>query len=183
MSNEVNKYTFNIIDGKTGQKRTANSLIESGGWYFKQVNQFSLGSPLSVLENTRVKLTIPENDEGFETGRFFDLSYDYDAQKFLPQTVGDVYMVNIRYKAQTPNLSGFLTIDIEIPNANFNPIAAETTRFLLGTNTEQFKSFQTTIFIGPEAVQDGIEVYASSINANISVYDYSFTIVRLFSNK
>ena len=39
------------------------------------------------------------------------------------------------------------------------------------------------VFIGPEAVQDGIKVEINSVDTNVQIYDYSFLIARVYSDK
>lgn len=183
MSTSLLNYSYETVDLKSKQRRSTNSMIESGGWLFKQVATYTSSSPLELLDGVPNKLVIPENDTGFSTGKYFDLSYDYTNQKFAPTTVDDVYFAEIRMKVVPQLQAGHLDLKIEVPNFQYNPINGDSITFTKGAGEEHFISRLFPLFIGEEAKQDGIEVMLTAQGTDIDVYDYSFLIVRVYSDK
>ena len=179
----VISYLYKIIDGVSGQKRSATSLIESGGWYFKQINTYTEASPLVIPQGATSKLVIPVNDMGFSRAKYFDLSYDYGNQKFKPTTLDDVYLANVRLKVKPTNQAGHIDIKVTVPNFAFNPINASTESFTKSANQEHFFSPSFELFIGQETIDGGIEVSVTANGTDVSIYDYSFLITRLYSDK
>ncbi|QHZ59757.1 hypothetical protein HWD03_gp034 [Alteromonas phage vB_AmeM_PT11-V22] len=172
-----------ITDLFTKQGRSVTSLIESGGWVFKQIDTYTEASPLTVVQGNKVKLTIPLQDEGFFRSKYFELSYDYTSQKFTPVTEDDVYLANFRMKAKPSTQAGYLNFTLESPNVSYNPLNGGTLTFTKSANEEHFFSPDLTVFIGEDVRQNGIEVWVEAVDCDVEIYDYSFLITRLFSDK
>lgn len=175
-------YTYISQDKINEIVEVINSSV-GAGWYFKQVAEFDSDNPVTISNGQRVKLTIPENDAGFERVQNLDLSYDYENQLFKPTTEDDIYLTTLRFKA-IPSGSfggvGSLKITVESPNTAFSPISGDQPSFVRGNGDEHFFSSHHHIFIGQELIDNGLEVYVEANDANVDLYDYSFTLTRLF---
>lgn len=172
-----------LIDIVSGQRRSVNSLIESGGWFFKQVDTYTESSPLTIADGVKHKLIIPLNDTGLSKGKYFDLSYDPNSHLFLPKTPDDLYLANVRMECKPDSQGGHLDLTIECPSVSYNPINGDTLTFNKSSGEEQFFSPNLILFIGQDLVDNGLEVFLKPSGCDVELYDYSFTLCRLYSNK
>jgi len=183
MTTNVNNYLNSIIDLQSGIQRSVNSINEGGGWLFKQVMTYTAASPLELVEDTPTTVPIPLADVGYAENHLLNLLYDYENNKFTPSTVGDLFLVSFRGKAVADNNFAYLNLEVNSPNSDFNPVDAATTAFAKNSGVVEFISQKFLIFTSQILVNNGVNVTATAQGANIDLYDYSFTIVRLFSNK
>jgi hypothetical protein len=175
--------TASLRDIVTKRKKTAEAIISEGDWIFFGLGNYTVGSPLVVNANATTKITFQSTDINYIQNKGQTLNYDYTAQKFLPQTLNDVYLVEIRFKAKCSSQNGFGTIKLESPTFGFNPLQAQTMGAPRAANQEQFMSIAVPVYIGEEVLANGLEVKWHSESGNFSLYDVSFMIVKLSSGK
>lgn len=174
-------FLYNIISGKTGKQRSIDSLLAQGNWQFIQLSNYTVASPLLIIQGNTTKLTFQPSDISYTEGSNLLLSYDYTLQKFIPQTLGDVFLVEVRMKVKCSSNNGHFDILLESPTAPFNPVQSATQGIPRGANQEQFVSISVPVFIGADVKANGLEVKVSAQVGNLSVYDVSYMIVRLTS--
>lgn len=183
MTTSVNNYLYSIIDTQSGIKRSVNSINEGGSWLFKQVDLFTSSAPLILLEGVDTEINIPFEDTGYSENHLIDLHYNFNSNLFLPQTVGDLYLTSFRGKAVSTHNFTHLHLKVNSPTVDYNPIEAETVIFSKNSGDVEFISTKFLIFISQDLVSNGLKFTAQSGGGNLELYDYSFTIVKLFSNK
>lgn len=178
----VDSYSAKQIDLTSGMERSTQSLLTGGAWFFKQIAEYTSSSPFTLAVDEKKKFTFQPDDAGFTQGKYFDLLYDFTAQKFTPVTADNVYLANIRFKATSDLRNSQLDILLESPTVLYNPINADSVSFNRTPSTEHFKSSNLLVFIGEDIVTNGVEVYFESHEANMEIYDISFMIVQLYND-
>jgi hypothetical protein len=179
---KVIEYFHELVSlGKKQIKRSLDNLFSQGDWQFLQLNNYTSASPLVVNQGNTRKITFQANNISYQTGRDLNVNYNYTLQKFTPQTLNDVFLVEIRFKAKCSSQNGHADILLEAPSTSINPVQATTFGIPRAANDEQFISVAVPVFIGPEVFTNGLEVKFSAGSGNFSVYDVSFLIVRLTS--
>lgn len=174
-------YLYNIISGRNGKQRSIDNMLACSDWRFTQLSNYTAASPLSILQGNTTKITFQLADISYTEGRDLDLNYDYVSQKFIPRTVGDVFLVETRFKAKNSKQNGHSDLKLESPSVSFNPIQAYSFSIPKAASTEQFVSFNAPIFISSDVKNNGLEVKLTAADGNLSLYDVSFMIVRLTS--
>lgn len=177
----VLSYVYNIISGRTSKQRSIDNVMACSDWTFIQLGHYTSATPLIITQGSTTKLTFQQNNISYTVGRDLNVNYDYNLQKFIPQTVGDVFLVEIRFKIKCSVQNGNFDVLLESPTVSFNPIQAQSTSVSKVANTEQFVSMSVPVFIGKEVKDNGLEVKVSALSGNLSVYDISFMIVRMTS--
>lgn len=183
MSSNPHLYSTKVTDEQRGITRSFSSINETGAWLFKQVATYTEASPLVVSQGDTEDLLIPLNDSGYEENHLLDLYYDYDLNNFLPPNVGDIYLMSIRGKIIPSNQAGHLDVIITSDGAQFNPIEGSTITFNKSAGEEHLLSGKYLIFITEPLVTSGVRVSVKANNTDCDLYDYSFTIVKLFSDR
>lgn len=174
-------FLYNIISGRTGKQRSIDNLLAQGNWRFIQLSNYTSAAPLSITQGNTTKLTFQQSDISYTEGSDLLLSYDYILQKFTPQQLGDVFLVEVRMKVKCSNNNGHFDVLLESPTATFNPIQSITQGIPKAANTEQFVSLSVPVFIGSDVKNNGLEVKLIAQVGNLSVYDVSYMVVRLTS--
>jgi hypothetical protein len=179
---KVIEYFHELVSlGKNKIKRSLDNLFAQGDWQFLQLNNYTSVSPLVVNQGSTTKLQFQPADIFFQTGRDLSLNYNFTSQKFQPQTLNDVFLVEIRFKAKVSNQNGYFEVRLESPSFIYNPIQAVTQGIPRSANEEQFVSAAVPIFIGQDVLDNGLEVKVKAVSGNLSVYDVSYMVVRLTS--
>lgn len=174
-------YLYNIISGRTGEQRSVDNILAQGAWRFIQLSNYTLADPLSITQGNTTKLTFQPSDISFTDGRGLVLNYDYTSQKFMPQTSGDVFLVEVRFKAKCSAPNGAYELKLESPSFAFNPVQAQSGSISKSAGVEQFISLSVPIFIGQDIKNNGLGVFFKAESGNFTLYDVSFMIVRLTS--
>lgn len=178
---KVKDYFVRLISRVTGKDRNIDAMFSQGDWRFIQLSNYTSASPFSVLQGTTSKLTFQQSDISYTVGRDLNINYDYTLQRWMPQTLNDVLLVEVRMKVKCSAQNGHFDILLESPTFGFNPIQSVTQGVPKAANQEQFVSISVPIFIGPEVLANGLEVKVSAVAGNLSVYDVSYMMVRLTS--
>lgn len=178
----VIEYFHELVSlGKKQIKRSLDNLFSQGDWQFLQLNNYTSASPLVVNQGSTSKITFQVNNISYQVGRDLNVNYNYTSQKFVPQNLNDVFLVEIRFKTKCSSQNGHADVLLETPTFAFNPINAQTFGVPKAANNEQFVSVSVPVFIGQDLITNGLEVKFSAGSGNFSVYDVSFLIVRLSS--
>jgi len=181
----VNIFTYcaKLVDLTSKRVKSAEALVKQGDWLFFGIGNYTAAEPLVVNAAATSKLSFTAEDITYTTGEGIDFNYDYVNQKFLPTTLGDVFMVECRFKAKCSTQNGHGVLKLESPTTSINPIQAQSISIPLAQNSEQFISVSVPLFIGQEVLDNGLEVKWTSTTGNFSLYDVSFMVVRLASGK
>lgn len=179
---KVKDYFVRLISRITGKDRSIDNLFSSGDWNFIQLGNYTSASPLAITQGNTSKITFQLADISYSVGRDLNLNYDYTTQKFMPQTVGDVFLVEVRTKVKCSAQNGAYEIRLESPSFAFNPVQAQSGTISKVANTEQFLSINVPVFIGTDIVSNGLEVKFKAESGNFQLYDVSYMIVRLTSD-
>lgn len=178
----VTEYFHELVSlGKKQIKRSLDNLFSQGDWQFLQLNNYTSVSPLVVNQGNTTKMTFQANNISYQTGRDLTINYDYIAQKFMPQTLNDVFLVEIRMKMKCSAQNGHGDLLLESPLFAFNPVQGRTLGSPKSANDEQFVSIAVPVFVGADLLTNGLEIKFRASNGNFSIYDVSFLIVRLTS--
>lgn len=178
---KVKDYFVRLISRVTGKDRNIDAMFSQGDWRFIQLSNYTSASPFSVLQGNTSKLTFQQSDISYTAGRDLNINYDYTLQKWMPQTLNDVLLAEVRMKCKCSAQNGHFDILLESPTFGFNPIQSVTHGVPKAANQEQFVSISVPIFIGPDVLANGLEVKVSAVSGNLSVYDVSYMMVRLTS--
>ena len=179
---EVKQYLYNLISGKSGKERTIDSELSVGDWVFIQLGNYTSASPLSIPSTTTSKITFQQSDITFTQGRDLNVNYDYVNQKFVPQNLNDVFLVEVRFKCKCSAQNGYATVKLESPLFAYNPVQAHTFGVAKAANQEQFVSMSVPVFVGTDVKTNGLELKFDAESGNFQLYDISFTIIRLSSS-
>jgi hypothetical protein len=179
---KVIEYFHELVSlGKKQIKRSLDNLFSQGDWQFLQLNNYTSASPLVVNQGSTTKLQFQPADIFFQAGRDLSLNYNFVSQKFQPQTLNDVFLVEVRMKMKCSSQNGYGDLLLESPSFLYNPIQARTVTSPKLANTEQFISIAAPVFIGPDVLTNGLEVKFAAGTGNFSLYDVSYMITRLAS--
>jgi len=178
----THNYSTFLTDQQSKVTRTTESIIQSGGWAFKQVDTYTVSSPLNVVESTPSKLIIPSGDTGYQVSHYLDIEYDPVNHKFITGLNNDLLIMNIRMKCIADAQAGHLDVKVESPSFLYNPLNAYSFSFVKGMSQEHFFSPTLTLFIGQEVQDNGFEIILESIGCDVQVYDYSFIITRPYAD-
>lgn len=174
-------FLYNIISGRTGKQRSIDNLLAQGNWRFIQLSNYTSAAPLSIAQGNTTKLTFQQSDISYTEGSDLLLSYDYALQKFTPQQLGDVFLVEVRMKVKCSSNNGHFDVLLDCPASSFGIVQSVTQGIPKAANTEQFVSLSVPVFIGSEVKANGLEVKVTAAVGNLSVYDVSYMIVRMTS--
>jgi hypothetical protein len=178
---QYRKILYNLMSWATGKERRVDNILSMGDWRFFQINNYTSASPLVVNQGATTKITYQPTDIFFTVGRDLTINYDYTSQRFFPQTLNDVFLVEVRFKAKSSAQNSAYEIRLDSPTFAYNPVQAQSGSVVKSANVEQFISLAVPVFIGPEIIVNGLEVYFKAESGNFSVYDVSFMIVKLSS--
>lgn len=178
---KVKDYFVRLISKVTGKDRNIDNVLACSDWRFIQLSNYTVATPFSILQGNTSKLTFQQSDINYTVGRDLNINYDYTLQKWMPQTLNDVLLVEIRMKVKCSSNNGHFDILLEAPTATFNPVQAATQGIPKSANQEQFVSISVPVFIGADVLANGLEVKLTAGTGNLSIYDVSYMIVRLTS--
>lgn len=178
---KVKDYFLRMISRVTGKDRNIDNILSCSDWQFIQLGNYTSAAPLYIAQGSTSKITFQLADITFSAGRDLNLSYDYAAQKFTPQTLGDVFLVEVRFKAKCSKQNGYFDVRLECPTVAYNPIQSITQGLAKAAGVEQFVSMSVPVFIGADLITNGLEVKATALDGNLSIYDVSYMVVRLTS--
>lgn len=102
--------------------------------------------------------------------------------KITPQTDGDFYVIDIRFKATSSSVDGVIDIGIDIGGA-MGIIRQHTISLRKGIGVEQRVALSFPVYSGSTFVANGGEVKVSSIVGNTSIYDVTFVVDRTHKAK
>lgn len=184
MATDSTQFLTTLIDNASGEVRSVESINKKGDWYFVQLSNYTLASPLSIANGVTSKIPFTQSDISYTNGNGnFVTRYDFINQKFMPTTVGDLYSVEVRFKYKATNNDGHFDIKVESPTFGFNPINGTTISSVKAANVEQFCSVNFKVFVGQDLVDNGIEFKVVPQSTGIQIYDVSYLVVRLCSGK
>jgi hypothetical protein len=172
-----------MVDLTSKRIKSTEAIVKEGDWGFTQLGNYTLSSPLSATSGTKTKITFQANNISYQAGIGLVANYDFVNQKFLPSTVNDVFMVEVRMKVKPSAQNGHMDLLMESPTFGFNPINASSLSFTKAAGDEHFISSDFLVFIGEDVMNNGIEFYVRPVGTNVQVYDMSYFIVRLASGK
>jgi len=178
---QYRKILYTLLSYRTGKEKSIDNTFAVGNWQFLQLGNYSLATPLVINQGSTSKLTFNQSDIVYQAGDSLSLNYDYIAQKFSPQQLNDVFLVEVRFKTKCSKQNGHADLLLESPSATFNPIQASTFGVPKSANVEQFISMAVPVFVGQEVKDNGLEVKVKAVDGNFSIYDVSFMVVRLSS--
>lgn len=178
---QYRKILYNLMSWATGKERRVDNILANGDWRFFQINNYTSASPLVISQGSTTKITFQANNIFYTAGRDLNINYDYALQKFLPQTLNDVFLVEVRFKCKCSAQNGHADVLLESPSFAYNPIQAQTISVVKAANNEQFISVAVPLFIGQDLITNGLEVKFSAGSGNFSLYDVSFMLTRLSS--
>lgn len=181
MSTTSTLFLTDIIDNQSKESKSAQALVKESDWRFVQLGNYTSASPLVVNNNTTSKVMYQASDISFTTGKDLIINYDYVAQKWLPDTLNDLFMIEIRFKCKSSAQNSHLDLMLEAPTFLYNPLNAQTQSFVRAANNEQFMSANFYIYIGQDIIDKGVEMKISASGGNISIYDFSYLMVRIAS--
>jgi len=176
-------YCATLVDLTSKRTKSAEAVVKQGDWQFTQLGNYTLASPLSVTSGTKSKITFQPNNISYQDGVGLVTQYDFVNQKFLPSTLNDVFIVEVRMKVKPSAQNGHMDLLMESPTFGFNPINASSQSFTKAAGEEHFISADFLVFIGDDVMDNGIEFYIRPSDTNVQVYDISYFIVRLASGK
>jgi len=176
-------YCAEFVDLTSKRTKSAEALVKEGDWGFTQLGNYTLAAPLVITSGTKTKVTFQANNISYQAGVGLVTNYDFVNQKFIPSTVNDVFMVEVRLKVKPSAQNGHMDLLMESPTFGFNPINASSMAFTKGANEEHFLSANFLLFIGQDLITNGVEFFIRPNGTSVSVYDVSYFIVRLASGK
>lgn len=181
MSTTSTLFLTDIIDNQSKEGKSAEALVRESDWRFFQLGNYTSVSPLTITQGATSKISFQANNISFSDGSGLSLNYDFTNQKFLPQTLRDVFLVEVRFKCKASAQNSHADILLECPSVAYNPIQAYSFSVVKAANTEQFVSVSVPIFIGQDLITNGLEVKIASNSGTFSVYDVSFMLIRVAS--
>ncbi|QVV98881.1 hypothetical protein 2017DRC82_0595 [Vibrio phage ICP1] len=129
------------------------------------------------------KITFQPVDITFSQSNGLEINYDFDNQLFRPQTIGDLFLTEIRFKAKCSAQNGYADLLVTSPSFLYNPVTAQTFNLTKGAGVEQFITVNGSIFVGEDLKENGFEVSIRAGDGNFSIYDVSFLSCRIGSGK
>lgn len=172
-----------LIDLEDNIVRPTRAVITAGGWFFGQMGNYTVGSPLAVSNGVKTKIAFNPANMSYSDSRNFTLNYNTTTERFMPSGVGDCFVVNLRFKVKASSQAGHMDITLESPTVAFNPITARTVTFSKQAGDEQFQGITELIFISQDVVTNGLELYVSPHDTNVQIYDVSILISKQYSDK
>jgi hypothetical protein len=164
----------------TNKTYVDNTIKAQTGWANYSTTTYTSASPFSIAPTSTV--TLPNNaNNSIITDLPLGVTafYNGTTNKITPASIGDSYIVNIRFKAKTTTNNDYLTLYIDIGSGS--QINAEAKQFLKGANTEQAFNFTLPIFTLATFVSNGGLIKIISNAGTISVYDITYFITRNYT--
>ncbi len=166
----------------------ANTLVRNTdlatGWAVYNDTAYTSGSPFLI--NSGVTSTLP-NNAGTSITTQLPLGvtslYNSGTSKITPQLDGDYYVTTIRFKAITTAPSaGYVDFGIDIGGA-LGVQFKETKIFAKGAGIEHQFAFVVPMYSAATFIANGGLVKLTAGSGNMSVYDISFHIDRVYKAK
>lgn len=154
---------------------------QHGDWAFVQDGRYLQGTPLAVADGVKTKLDFDFTQIAFSAGSGLAINYNPTTDTFMPTTLGDVFLTNLRAKIIPTSQAGTVDITLESPTVSFNPIVADTLTFNKASGQVHFHSVFQTVFISQFLIDNGLEIYIKPINTNITIYDYSIFLQKTYA--
>lgn len=151
-----------------------------GGWSYLQDSRYVVATPKSITATTKTKIDFNLSNIAYSASNALDHNYNDTSDLFFPLLDGEVYHYNFRCKVKPALQNGHLDFTIESPSVAFNPLSAQTVTFSKGAGDEHFFSFIHPIFISADVLTNGIALYVTPRDTNITIYDYSVFIQRTY---
>ena len=183
MSTTSTLFLTDIIDNQSKESKSAAAITKEGDWKWVMLGNYTSASPLLINKRNTSKITYQPSDISFTAGSGLEVNYDFVNQKFLPTTLNDLFMVEVRMKVKSSVQNDHLDLKMEAPTFAFNPLNAQTHNFVHSAYDEQFMSSHFLVYIGQDVIDNGIEFKVTAHDGNMSIYDVSYLIVRLSSGK
>ena len=174
-------YNYRLIDLQSGLVSTTESILSQGKWQFLQLGNYTSVSPLLVSQGNSTKIIFQPTDIVFSQSNGLEINYDFDNQLFRPQTVGDLFLTEIRFKAVCSAQNGYADLLVTSPSFLYNPVTGSTFNLSKGAGVEQFLTVNGSIFVGEDLKANGFEVNIQAGSGNFSIYDVSFLSCRIGS--
>ena len=154
-----------------------------GAWAFMQDGRYTTSSRLTITSGTKTKITFDLTQLAFtDSSGGLVINYDQASNSFIPDTVGDSYLVNFRAKITPLANNGSVDIAAESASYGFNPVVSETRTFNKNSGIEHFISVVQPIFISSYLVNKQVSLYITPIISSIELYDYSIFIQRTYGS-
>lgn len=176
-------YNYRIVDLQSGLVSTAESILSQGKWQFLQLGNYTSAQPLVVNQGASAKVVFQPADITFSQSNGLEINYDFDNQLFRPQTIGDLFLTEIRFKAKCSAQNGYADLLVTSPSFLYNPVTAQTFSIPKGAGVEQFITVNGSIFVGEDLKANGFEVSIRAGDGNFSIYDVSLLSCRIGSGK
>jgi len=157
-----------------------STLKSKSGWANYSTTTYTSVSPFSIAPSTTVTLPNDANNSIITDLPLGVTSfYNGTTNKITPPTIGDSYIINVRFKAKTTTNNDYLTLYIDIGSGD--QINAESRPFLKGANTEQSFNFTLPIYTLSTFVTNGGLIKINSNLGTITIYDITFFITRNYT--
>lgn len=170
--------------GTTEKVTLANVANQSDnrGWSMTHDNQYTQGSPLTVSNGSRVKLTnngggvLTDNSQmpvGLLQTEFYNTTTDIIDP---PNNLGDVlnYRITLQAKPSTANVVG--TIEFQIEDAPV--IVTGITTLTFPDNSERGVQLYTSTFVLQNFIDNKAGIYVSASGGSIEIYDFKILVER-----
>jgi len=148
------------------------------GWAQYNDTQYTLASPFAVAEDAIV--TMPMNS-GQVLKQYIpsDTTDLYSNGKITPTNVGDAYVLAIRFRAKSSKNFGALRIGIDI-GGDLGTFVQQSIPFVRDSGIEQYFNFVFNVFTLDTFVTNGGTIKVTAIIGNLSIYEISYVITRVF---
>lgn len=168
----------------SGEKINNNmtSLFSQQGWALYTDSLKTIGSPLVINQGTTATLT---NNSNTFIDSFLPLGtvslYNSATNKITPESVGDYYILTVRFKAKNTNVNGYFDFGIDLSGA-LGVQFMETLTFVKGANTEQNFAIVIPMYSLETFVSNGGIPKITSDVGDTSIYNISYQITRIYKN-
>ena len=154
-------------------------LSEHTGWAIYNDSAHTSSSPLVSSLGVRTKITnnasVVINDQlPVGVSSFWDSS----ANKITPDGSGDSYIINIRFVAVSTSNQGLADIEIDI-GGNQTVVSGSTISMRKGTGAAQRINLNFDVYTGDTFLENGGEIYITSIDGDTSIHDVRLKITRV----
>ena len=167
----LRKLTLSELDTSTAAPWT--------GWEHLADSTYTSGSPLSVLDGVRTKVTI--DGLGSATNKDYLPSgvtgfWDVAENQFDPVAEGDCYDVRLQFKCATTPTNAFVDCELDIGGA-LGVILRETRPLLRAASATNIVVFSWPVFTLDTFLANGGEFYITP-NEDATFWDFAITIIR-----
>ena len=163
-----------------GNSEQLDNLWNTLGWVQYKDDAYTDVSPLVVASGDTVTLfnnassvinTYIPND--------LDSLWNRSDSIFMPQRIGDAYLIRIDFTAETTSNDGYATLALDI-DGDQNIILARTFTFPKGTNTPQKFSTTSLVYTLGTFIANGGKFKIIGGTGTTDIYDVNFVFSRVF---